>query len=215
MENENKNAPANTPTDVETINKLKADHDALYWKYSAKSADLYKVSEIAFKADPSVIESLPDEARNKITKNTFWIETYEEALAVLWPDFYKKSENKNKDVDNNSVDEILAEFQKEKKISEYRLKTKEEELAIDTYLAKNTTIFDKVEWAKDLIKIEMKKLSDALQIENKIEIASTLVKVQTSNKVDFANTTSWAPVTLTDKTLKRNSQLASIFGNKI
>jgi hypothetical protein len=31
MENENKNAPANTPTtSVETINKLKADHDALY-----------------------------------------------------------------------------------------------------------------------------------------------------------------------------------------
>jgi hypothetical protein len=36
----------------------------------------------------------------------------------------------------------------------------------------------------------MKNLSDALTIENKIEIASTLVKVQTSNKVDFANTTS-------------------------
>lgn len=214
MEND-KNAPANNTSEQETINKLKADHDSLYGKYTQKSEKLNKLAEIAFKSNPNVLPELPDEVKDKIVKENFWVDSYEEAVAVLWVDFYTKGENKNKK-ETETFEDFLSEYQQEKKLSEYKLKQKEEELAIDLYIAKNEKLFDWIENPKDLIKKEVKKLSDGLSIEEKLEDASALVNIKYWSKVNFANNKSWPSVNKSDKeTPQRNKSLASIFWNKL
>ena len=214
MENEKKNAPANNQPELsDTEKKLKADHDALYWKYSQKNAQLYKVSEIAFTANPEAILDFDDEIKDKITKEKFWVSSFTEALAVLGDDFYKWTD-KSKEW-TTDLEKTVAELIKEKKVNEFRQKTIEEDETIEIYIAKNSNLFDWIENPKDLLKQEIKKLAEWLSIEEKLEDASTLVKVKYSKQVNFANSTSGWNKIITTNWVKRNPTLAKIFWNKI
>lgn len=214
MENENKNAPVdNQPVLTDTEKKLKADHDALYGKYSKKNAQLYKASELAFSANPETILSFDDEIKDKIVKEKFWVNTFTEALAVLWEDFYKKT--KDDLSDKSDIEKTVAELVKDKKISEYRQKENAEETAIDLFIATNSSLFEWIEQPKELLKKEIKKLADWTPIQEKLEDASALVKIKYSKQVNFANSTSWNSKNFNTNWVTRNPALAKIFWNKI
>lgn len=213
MENDNKNAPNNNQPELsDTEKKLKADHDALYWKYSQKNAQLYKASELAFNAQPESILEFDDEIKDKITKEKFWINSFTEALAVLWEDFYKGKENNQNTTD---LEKTVAELVKEKKISDYKQKEDADELAIDLFITKNSSLFEWIEQPKELLKKEMKKLADWTPIQEKLDDASSLVRIKYSKSVDFANSTSWWTKIINTNWVKRNASLAKIFWNKI
>ena len=212
MENE-KNAPNNNqPELTDTEKKLKADHDALYWKYSQKTASLYKVAELAFNSNPDTILELDEDVKDKIVKEKFWVNSFIEAQAILGEDFYKRKD----EWDNHSdLEKTVAELMRDKKVSDYKTRVEKEESEIELFITKNPTIFEWIENPKDLLKNEIKKLADNTPIAEKLEDASALVRVKYSKKVDFANTTSWWNKVINTEWVKRNPSLARIFWNKI
>lgn len=205
-----KEAPVTNPPATDT-DKLKAQHDALYGKYSQSRADLVKLAKVAFEANPSVLDELEEEIKDKITKDKFWFETFNEALAVLWDGFYKKEQNSN---DKTDLEKTVAELSQAQKIAEYKNKNKEEETAMEIFLAKNEDI-SSIEDAKEKLKKEIKKLSDALPFSERLDTAALLVKTTYWKKINFANTTSGKNVKVDEKWVARNPNLARIFGNKI
>lgn len=212
MENEN-NAPANNqPELTDTEKKLKADHDALYGKYSQKTAQLYKVAELAFNTNPETILELDEEIKDKIVKEKFWVNSFIEAQAILWEDFYKK---KDEDDNHSDLEKTVAELLKEKKLNDYKTRVEKEEAEVELFITKNPTIFEWLENPKEILKNEMKKLSDSIPLNEKIEDASALVKIKYSKKVDFANNTSWWSRVVNTEWVKRNPSLARIFWNKL
>jgi len=212
MENDNKNAPNNQPELSDTEKKLKADHDELYGKYSKRNAQLYKISELVFEKAPETILDFDDEIKDRIVKEKFWVNTFAEALAVLWEDFYKKTKN---DDDTSDLEKTVAELIKDKKMSDYQRKEQNEDMAIDLFITKNASLFEWIEQPKELLKKEMKKLADWTPMQEKIEDASSLVKMRYSKQVNFANTTSWNSKNFNTDWVKRNASLAKIFWNKI
>lgn len=217
MEHLNNKAPNDSQPNLDTdAVKLKAEHDALYGKYSKAKETLYKTAEIAFSINPEVINELDEDIKNKLIKDKFGYSSFEEALAVLWEWFYKSNDNKPKGNDEDyEIKEAIAELQKDKKINEFRQKQKEEELAIDLFISKNPQLFVWVENPKELLQKEVKKLTDGIPLNERIEDASFLVKTKYSKQVTFANQTSWWKVIVSDNWISRNPSLAKIFWNKI
>ena len=192
----------------------KAKHDALYGKYTAKAEKELELSKKLFKADASEIENFGDSIKNKIVKEEYWYDTFEEAKAVLWSTFYI-SLNEGAEEESDVI-KRLSILEKEKKIAEYKAKKSLIDNKIDLYIATNHPS-DDGEVRKRIVD-ELDKISNSLDVDSRIENAIALVKFKHwSNKdVTFATITSWGTKKVQNEAgekVERNPELARIFWN--
>lgn len=203
----------NNVSNEKQVDEYKAKHDALYGKYSAKAEKELELSKKLFKANPEEIEGFSDSVKNKIIKEEYWYDTYEEAKAVLGETFYKVKDNTG---DEDDLETRLSILEKEKKIAEYKAKKALLNNKIEVYLAKHPNLEDK----KSLIINELEKISESIDIDERIETAVMLTKAKhwSNEDVNFATTTSWGSKnvkTTSDERVERNPDLARIFWNNI
>lgn len=202
----------NTP-DLD-VNKIKEDYDALYGKYSQKSAEEFADKKAIFEFKPEAIESFSDKMKNKIVKEKYGYNTFDEAKAILGDGFYKP---KDTDWEENSTEARIEALEKERKKEAYLREQEALNNKIELHFARNPYILDGVEGKEDIIKNEMSKLSSTLPLEERINIAITLAEsVRKKEQPWFATRTSgWAKqVKFTDNPEpKRHSGLSQLFGN--
>lgn len=203
-DNEGKQAPADD---------YKAKHDALYGKYTAKAEKELELSKKLFKNNPEELSWFSDSIKNKIVKEEYWYNTFEEAKAVLWENFYNKVDNED---EQDDLELRLSVLEKEKKVAEYKAKKAVLENKIDVLIAKNPNLEEK----KSLILQELEKISDSIDIDDRLDTAVSLVKFKywSNEDINFANTAAgWSKNiknTSEDKG-ERSPSLAKIFWNKI
>ena len=192
--------------------EYKAKHDALYGKYTAKAENELILSKKLFKSNPEELATFSDGIKNKIVKEEYWYDTYEEAVSVLWESFHisKKEDEVGQEDD---VQVRLTILEKEKKIAEYKAKKSLLDNKLELYIAKNS-LDDSM---KELIKTELSWLSEALDIDERISNAAMLAKIKNGDTVNFANVTSWGNKKVNSESNAepvRNSELGKIFWNK-
>ena len=196
-----------------TTDDYKAKHDALYGKYTAKAEKELELSKRLFKANAEEIESFNDTVKNKIVKETYWYDTFEEAKAILWEGFYKKEET-NAGGDNEVINRISI-LEKEKKVADYKMQKLVLDNKIDLYIANTPSMSDDM---KEKIKTELSWISESLDVDSRIENAAALAKFKywSNEDITFATTTSWWTKNIKTNTWAepvRNPELARIFGN--
>lgn len=215
MENANNAPSADTNS---TPAKLQEDFNNLYWKYSAQSNALYSTSLELFQTNPIAIEKFDDKIKNRIVKELYWYDNFEDAKAILWDKFY--STNEEKEENKTPTDDIsirLEKLEREKRETEYKLTQSTKSQSINKYKTEYSTI---LEWIEDLdnkIEEELKLISTSVDTDTRVKYAMSIVKDKYWNKVNFASRTSgWAkPNGWWEEKPQRNPELARLFWNKL
>lgn len=216
MENEF-NAPS-AGADSILANKLQDDINSLYGKYSAQSNALYTTSLELFQTNPDKIEKFDDKIKNRIVKELYWYDSFEDAKAILWEKFYSEKEEEKENKQTDDLVSRLEKLEREKREYEYKLTQSSKSQSIDKYKKEYSSILDWVEDLDNKIEEELKLISNSVDVDTRVKYAMSIVKDKYWNKnINFASRTSgWAkPMGWWDDKPQRNPELAKIFWNKL
>lgn len=198
-----------------TVDKVKADYDALYWKYSQKSAEELADKKAIFEFKPEAIEGFSEKIKNKIVKDKYGYNTFDEAKAILGEGFYKAA---TEDEDEDDINVRLKSLETERKREAYLREQESLNNKIELTFARNPYLLEGVENKEEAIKKEMSKLSSSLSLEERIDTAVLLIESRNRKEApSFARTTSGGSkaegLKKQPNEPKRNPTLGALFGN--